>query len=134
MIVQRFVDDKESTDVLSVGADMRKINYCFRLLKELYVNTCAQLLKIESSKTTTSSGGGGPSGATNNVTIVDASHYDSKELKDLKETLRQRDNEISESIKHKQNKIERNQHETDSIRVLFTTCFCLITFVLLICL
>ncbi len=30
-----------------------------------------------------------------NITIVDSSHYDSKETKELKETLRQRDNEIS---------------------------------------
>ncbi len=30
-----------------------------------------------------------------NITIVDSSHYDTKETKELKETLRQRDNEIS---------------------------------------
>lgn len=35
-----------------------------------------------------------PSNTAASITIVDSSHYDSKEMKDLKETLRQRDNEI----------------------------------------
>ncbi len=85
--MQRYVDDKDSEGVLSVGADMRKINYCFRLLRELYVAACAQSTAATKP----------PVAASNpNVTILDASHYDSKELKELKETLRQRDNEISE--------------------------------------
>ena len=35
------------------------------------------------------------SSAAPNITIVDSSHYDSKETKELKETLKQRDHEIS---------------------------------------
>jgi kinesin family protein 6/9 len=92
--VQRFLEDKDSeTSTLSVGADMRKINYCFKLLKEMY----NQLLKSGSSSSSK------PNTNTNtnlnqqqpNITIVDSSLYDTKEMKDLKDTLKQRDNEIN---------------------------------------
>ena len=56
-------------------------------MKDLYIQILAK------SKTTNNSNSNNNLPA--NVTIVDASHYDSKELKDLKDTLRQRDNEIS---------------------------------------
>jgi hypothetical protein len=31
--VQEFIKDPDKEAVLSVGSDMRKINYCFQLLK-----------------------------------------------------------------------------------------------------
>lgn len=75
--------------VLKIGADMRKINFCFSYLKELYTT---QLNKA-SNKT-----GGGQQQQqqqSNMVTVLESSFYDSKETKDLKDTLKQRDNEIS---------------------------------------
>lgn len=97
-LVQRFLDDKELDSVtLNVGADMRKINFCFKFLKELH----HQLVKAAKSTNSNNSISSTTSNASNiqpNITIVDSSHYDSKELKDLKETLRQRDNEISRII------------------------------------
>jgi kinesin family member 6/9 len=94
--VQRFLEDKDSeTSTLSVGADMRKINYCFKLLKEMY----NQLLKSgssTSSKTNTNNNTNTNSNQQQpNITIVDSSLYDTKEMKDLKDTLKQRDNEIN---------------------------------------
>ena len=75
---------------LNVGADMRKINFCFKFLKELY----SQMSKAKPNPAPVHSGANS-SNAQPNITIVDASHYDTKETRDLKETLRQRDNEIS---------------------------------------
>ena len=73
--------------MLSVGADMRKINFCFKYFKELY-------LQIKANGSTTNKVSNNSSKPAN-TTILDSSHYDSKEMKDLKETLRQRDNEIN---------------------------------------
>lgn len=84
ILTQRYLEDTDNDSSLNVGADMRKINFCFKFLKDLYIHLLAK------SKIAPVSGS-----ANANVTIVDASHYDSKELKDLKDTLKQRDNEIS---------------------------------------
>ena len=100
--MQRFLEDKDSeSSTLSVGADMRKINYCFKLLKEMY----NQLLKSGSSSSSSSSSKTNTTNNNNtntnsnqqqpNITIVDSSLYDTKEMKDLKDTLKQRDNEIN---------------------------------------
>lgn len=86
ILVQRYLEDRDSDSSLNVGADMRKINFCFKFLKDLYIQMLAKS-KIAPVSVA--------SNTPTNVTIVDASHYDSKELKDLKDTLRQRDNEIS---------------------------------------
>ena len=91
MLVTRYLEDRDVDATLNVGADMRKINYCFRYFKELY----NQLM--ESSKQTTKNNNNQQQQQAS-VTIVDASHYDSKEMKDLKDTLKQRDNEISNEI------------------------------------
>jgi kinesin family protein 6/9 len=90
-LVNVYLDDRDVDAVLSVGADMRKINFCFKVLKELYVqlrtsgalNASKAVSQQQQQQQPTS------------ITIMDSSHYDTKEMKDLKETLRQRDNEIS---------------------------------------
>lgn len=87
ILVQRYLEDRDTDSTINVGADMRKINYCFKLIKDLYIQILAKSKNLNSSNSN--------SNLPANVTIVDASHYDSKELKDLKDTLRQRDNEIS---------------------------------------
>ena len=84
----RYLEDRDVDATLNVGADMRKINYCFRYFKELYN-------QLESSKQSTNNSKNANSQPANSITIVDSSHYDSKEMKDLKDTLKQRDNEIS---------------------------------------
>lgn len=67
---------------------MRKINFCFRYLKELYLS--------QSNKASKSTGTGASGQQQQpNVTVLESSFYDSKETKDLKDTLKQRDNEIS---------------------------------------
>jgi kinesin family protein 6/9 len=88
-LVQTYLDDRDVDSALSVGADMRKINFCFKYLKEVYMQLKASVA-LSASKALASS-----SNQPASITIVDSSHYDSKEMKDLKETLRQRDNEIS---------------------------------------
>lgn len=62
---------------------MRKINFCFKYLKELYLSKSKQ----ESTTTTNNQ--------QSTVHVLEASFYDTKETKDLKDTLKQRDNEIS---------------------------------------
>lgn len=113
MLVQRFLDDKDAeAATLNVGADMRKINFCFKLLKEMYI----QLTKNGQLKSATNnqlSNTSNPSNQTPNITIVDSSLYDSKETKDLKDTLRQRDNEISilvNMLKKEKKKVNDQTH------------------------
>ena len=83
-MVQRFVDDRDIDATLNIGgADMRKINFCFKYLKELYLSKSKQ----ESATTANNQ--------QSTVHVLEASFYDTKETKDLKDTLKQRDNEIS---------------------------------------
>jgi len=90
--VQRYLDDRDiDAPCLNVGADMRKINFCFKLMKDLHNGRPAGAKASQENNSSHTGAGGGQA----NITIVDASLYDSKETKDLKETLRQRDNEIS---------------------------------------
>ena len=74
---------------------MRKINYCFKLLKEAYLQSRSSSVNTNNNTNTNKSGNTIQSNQTPNITIVDSSLYDSKETKDLKDTLKQRDNEIS---------------------------------------
>lgn len=66
---------------------MKKINFCFKTIKDFY-------LEIKKRPVTTNTITHQP----NEIKIVDSSHYDSKEMKDLKDTLKQRDNEISKEL------------------------------------
>ena len=84
--VQRYIEDRGEDAALNVGADMRKINFCFRQLKEAYLKSFA----AASSKAVIPAA---PSSLA--ALTLDASHYDNKETKTLKDTLKQRDNEIS---------------------------------------
>lgn len=108
LLVQRYLDDNDiDAPVLNVGADMRKINYCYKLMKESFhsqskgsgsnnnQNNSNNKSSQQHNNNNGNNSGGGGGGGQPNITIVDASLYDSKETKDLKETLRQRDNEIS---------------------------------------
>jgi hypothetical protein len=83
---------------MNLGADMKKINFCFKIIKDYYVD-----IKTKSKQQTPQQSiiSNNTTGASNNqsITIVDASHYDNKETKDLKDLLKQRDNEISNQFK-----------------------------------
>jgi len=88
-IVTDFLEDKEPDAAISVGADMRKINFCFKVLKDYY-------LEIKSKPVSAPVTSKPPVGANAaQIQLVDSSHYDSKEMKSLKDTLKQRDNEIT---------------------------------------
>lgn len=71
---------------------MKKINFCFKIIKDYYVELKTKSKQHQQQQQNQNT----PRAATNSITIVDASHYDNKETKDLKEILKQRDNEISE--------------------------------------
>lgn len=88
---------------LKIGADMRKINFCFQYLKELYF--------VQHGKTKQQTGS--PQQQQPSVTLVESSFYDTKETKDLKETLKQRDNEIS------MNKINKILFKTGNLLTFF---------------
>ena len=78
---------------MNVGADMKKINFCFKIIKDYYVDVKTKSKQQTSQQEVVSSNSAGTSNSS--ITIVDASHYDNKETKDLKDLLKQRDNEIS---------------------------------------
>ena len=85
-LVHRFLEDRDVEASLSIGADMRKINFCFKYLKELYT-------QVSKSKQQQQQ----PNQQQATVKLVETSLYDNKETKDLKETLKQRDLEISKN-------------------------------------
>ncbi|CAF0834221.1 unnamed protein product [Brachionus calyciflorus] len=89
ILTQRYLEDRDDDSTLNVGADMRKINFCFKLIKEMYT------VLLTKGKSNSAFNSNNNNNVPANITIVDASHYDTKELKDLKDTLKQRDNEIS---------------------------------------
>lgn len=88
-IVNNFLEDKDPEASISVGADIKKINCCFKIIKDYYVEIKNTKPAPQTSPPNTNNS------ANSTVTIVDASRYDNKETKELKETLKQRDNEIS---------------------------------------
>ena len=101
LLTQRFLEDRDIESAnLNVGADMRKINFCFKHLKDLYLQSSSKSKTLAISNTAANASSSNSrdmntSSAAPNITIVDSSHYDSKETKELKETLKQRDHEIS---------------------------------------
>lgn len=85
--MQRYLDDRDLEATLNIGADIRKINFCFKYLKEIYMSKSKQAPPMVSNQQ--------PQQQQSTVTVLESSFYDSKEMKDLKDTLKQRDNEIS---------------------------------------
>ena len=97
LLTHRFLEDKDiEGSSLNVGADMRKINFCFKFIKELYLQAGSKSkMPSLNNPNIPSNAGNINSNSAPNITIVDSSHYDSKETKELKVTLKQRDHEIS---------------------------------------
>ncbi|XP_015280992.1 PREDICTED: kinesin-like protein KIF6 [Gekko japonicus] len=78
--IKCFLEDTDAESTLDVGADMRKINYCFSHLKLLSELRLPQ---------------GHPAGANIPEDKVANSSFGTEELKKLKNLLQQRDNEIN---------------------------------------
>ncbi|CAF3338715.1 unnamed protein product [Rotaria sp. Silwood1] len=84
--VKVYLADTDNEATLNVGADMRKIDQCYRAFKKLYLELQEQA-KTASTQSTKNS---------QPIYIThDISPYDSKEVKELKEIIKLRDNEIS---------------------------------------
>uniref|UniRef100_A0A663LLN8 Kinesin-like protein n=1 Tax=Athene cunicularia TaxID=194338 RepID=A0A663LLN8_ATHCN len=78
-LIEAFLEDNEPDSILDVGADMRKIKYCFIHLKVFLLNISDK--KLLSQNTSNKKDSNKEAGE--------------EELKKLKELLQQRDNEIS---------------------------------------
>ncbi|CAF1404841.1 unnamed protein product [Adineta steineri] len=84
--VKNYLADTDNEATLNVGADMRKIDQCYRAFKKLHLELQEQ---VKTASTT-------PNKNSQPIYIThDISPYDSKEVKELKEIIKLRDNEIS---------------------------------------
>ncbi|XP_072266412.1 kinesin-like protein KIF6 [Pyxicephalus adspersus] len=79
--IHNFLEDGDPESSLDIGADMRKIHYCFALLKRLFRDKKQSDIRISSPETTRERLG-----------FSDARPEEIKKLRDL---LQQRDNEIN---------------------------------------
>lgn len=84
-MVKSYIEDTDPEAALSVGADMRKINYCFQLLKSHVLDKSKKNPSPPPQSRTPAIDGGLDSSYLGNHT----------ELNKLKELIRQRDNEIN---------------------------------------
>ncbi|XP_026700414.1 kinesin-like protein KIF6 [Athene cunicularia] len=80
-LIEAFLEDNEPDSILDVGADMRKIKYCFIHLKQLMNHSKISDKKLLSQNTSNKKDSNKEAGE--------------EELKKLKELLQQRDNEIN---------------------------------------
>ncbi|KAL8592600.1 hypothetical protein ACOMHN_026530 [Nucella lapillus] len=80
-LVQNFIDDSDPEPVLNVGADMRKIHYCFRKLRRKVLERPSAPQRAPTPPRPESPPDVGP--------------YSKTENKRLKDLLQQRDNEIN---------------------------------------
>ncbi|KAM5163296.1 kinesin-like protein KIF6 [Mantella aurantiaca] len=79
--IHNFLDDGDPESSLNIGADMRKIHYCFALLKKLLRDRKPTEVRISSPETATERSG--------------SSGVHPEEIKKLRDLLQQRDNEIN---------------------------------------
>ncbi|KAM3594603.1 uncharacterized protein V6R79_010711 [Siganus canaliculatus] len=91
-LVKAFLDDPDPDVTLSLGPDMRKIQYCFSLLKKIITEKPEQR------------GNSRPDGqrsltATGSKEETDNSHHGEEEMTKLHNMLKQRDDEISVLVK-----------------------------------
>ncbi|XP_041809096.1 kinesin-like protein KIF6 [Chelmon rostratus] len=86
--VKAFLDDPDPDVTLSLGPDMRKIQYCFFMLKIMIMDKDGQRGNRRSD------GPESPAAAVSEEVIQD-SHHSAAEVTKLKKMLRERDDEIS---------------------------------------
>ncbi|XP_050934267.1 kinesin-like protein KIF6 [Lates calcarifer] len=90
-LVKAFLDDPDPGMTLSLGPDMRKLQYCFSLLKMM-------ILDKQSGGNKRNDGQESPA-ATKREEVTQDSHHSAAQVTKLKEMLTQRDNEISILVK-----------------------------------
>ncbi|XP_059210074.1 LOW QUALITY PROTEIN: kinesin-like protein KIF6 [Centropristis striata] len=90
-LVKTFLDDPDPDVTLSLGPDMRKIQYCFSLLKKM-------IMDRHGGGNRSSDGKVSPAATVREVGTQD-SHQHAAEVTKLKEMMTQRDNEISILVK-----------------------------------
>ncbi|XP_073484853.1 kinesin-like protein KIF6 [Aquarana catesbeiana] len=96
--IHNFLDDGDPESTLDIGADMRKIHYCFTLLKRLFCDRKPSDVGISSPETTTERPG--------------SSIVRPEEMKKLRDLLQQRDNEINILVSMLKKEKKRNQDAT----------------------
>ncbi|XP_042357157.1 kinesin-like protein KIF6 [Plectropomus leopardus] len=89
--VKTFLDDPDPDVTLSLGPDMRRIQYCFSLLKIMIMGKQRGENRLHNGKASTE--------AAARETIIQDGHHNAAEVTKLKEMLTQRDNEISVLVK-----------------------------------
>ncbi|XP_039642954.1 kinesin-like protein KIF6 isoform X2 [Perca fluviatilis] len=90
-LVKAFLNDSDPDVTLSLGPDMRKIQFCFSLLKKMIMNK-------QGGGNRHSDGRASPS-ATVREAVIEDSNHSAAEIARLKEMMVQRDNEISILVK-----------------------------------
>nr|XP_046268923.1 kinesin-like protein KIF6 isoform X2 [Scatophagus argus] len=91
-LVKAFLHDPDPDVTLSLGPDMRKIHYCFSLLKIM-------IMDKQEQRGNRSHGGQQSPAATVSEEIIQDSHHSATEVTKLKKMLTQRDDEISILVK-----------------------------------
>ncbi|XP_010734716.2 kinesin-like protein KIF6 isoform X1 [Larimichthys crocea] len=91
-LVKAFLDDPDPDLTLSLGPDMRKIQYCFSLLKVMLMDKQGQRRNRCSDEQESPA-------ATVSEEVIEDSHHSATEVTELKKTLTQRNNEISILVK-----------------------------------
>lgn len=90
-LVKSFIEDRDMEAMLSVGADMRRINYCFQLLKKYCIDN-----DNHNDETSRSPENGRISERTTRSEPVDNTYLaNTSEMRKLKDLILQRDNEIN---------------------------------------
>ncbi|XP_078134394.1 kinesin-like protein KIF6 [Sander vitreus] len=90
-LVKAFLNDSDPDVTLSLGPDMRKIQFCFSLLKKMIMNK-------QDGGNRHSDGRASPAATVREAVIQDSNHS-TAEMTRLKEMMAQRDNEISILVK-----------------------------------
>ncbi|XP_028422455.1 kinesin-like protein KIF6 isoform X2 [Perca flavescens] len=90
-LVKAFLNDSDPDVTLSLGPDMRKIQFCFSLLKKMIMNK-------QGGGNRHSDGRASPAATVREAVIEDSDHS-AAEMTRLKEMMVQRDNEISILVK-----------------------------------
>ncbi|XP_031177268.1 kinesin-like protein KIF6 isoform X1 [Sander lucioperca] len=90
-LVKAFLNDSDPDVTLSLGPDMRKIQFCFSLLKKMIMNK-------QGGGNRHSDGQASPAATVREAVIQDSNHS-AVEMTRLKEMMAQRDNEISILVK-----------------------------------
>ena len=91
---RKYLDDKDPEAILETGPDLRKILACFKFLKGFYIESTKGAKSLPSSERNSPQQQAILHEATK-THVVPMSAYDSKELQELKQVLKQRDNEIN---------------------------------------